>query len=137
MNNYKALNWGSISSIILLISFFIAKSFNLKILGLEIKWIVVSGIPLLIALFVGGYIKRFKGFGFEIESYLYKPVTSVGLKVTEVLTEQPGSYKNTHRMLMEMDPRQRQKIRRLSFVSGIRDYDTQTISQYIQYLQVR
>ena len=58
----KILLISSLISFSLLLAFSIMQFFEFKVLKLDIKWIVVSGLPILIGLFLSGVIKRFKGF---------------------------------------------------------------------------
>jgi hypothetical protein len=62
-------------SIIILSIFFVFQYYQLKVLLLDVKWIILSGTPILIGLFIGGYIKSFKGFGLELESNLTAPIS--------------------------------------------------------------
>jgi len=42
------------------------EDYKKKIPQLEVKWIVISFIPLILALIISGYLKSFKGFGLEV-----------------------------------------------------------------------
>jgi len=65
---HPAIVLGAIISIVLFIALVLFQHYNLDVLKLESRWLLVSGVPILIALFVGGYIKKFKGFGIELEA---------------------------------------------------------------------
>lgn len=66
--SHPAIVFGGCLSLLLLGIFLAFQFFDSKMLNLETRWLLASGIPILIALFVGGYIKSFKGFGVELEA---------------------------------------------------------------------
>lgn len=67
--NSKALTWGILVSVFLLVLFSVLKIINSPILDLQSQWLIISIIPILIGLIVGKYIGKIKagGDGFEIE----------------------------------------------------------------------
>ena len=58
---------GIIVSIILLIIFGLLQHYQAKFMTLSNQWIFLSILPIIVALFVGGYITKFKGFGVEFQ----------------------------------------------------------------------
>jgi hypothetical protein len=123
-----------LGSIILLITFSIMEIFDSKILTLDIKWLIVSGIPILIGLFLSGMIKSFKGFGIELE-------TSLSEKLNFELVGTIESYpsleitKQSMQYLFNMPQKQKLKIERLQFEYGkVGYYEPVVVKDYINAL---
>ncbi|MCL1044942.1 CBS domain-containing protein [Shewanella electrodiphila] len=134
-NENTALSVGAIVSLLMLSVFFIFQYQQANILKLESRWLVTSGVPILVALLVGGYIKSFKGFGVELEASLHKPVSNLELTATEGMAEIQGDEKRSIKYLHNLSPSQRRIISRLSFVMGRENYyQTYAIEQYIREL---
>jgi len=118
----------------LLIIFFILQTLKSDILDLDVKWIIVSAIPLIIGLILSGIIKSFKGFGVELEINLSEKVEleligKVECFPTTELTKQSIEY------LLAMRDEEKNKIERLQLVSGKRGYyDSYAISEYMRHL---
>lgn len=131
---FKPLIVSCVISIILLLFFSIMQLCDSKILQLEIKWLIVSGIPILIGLLLSGVIKNFKGFGVELETNLSEKVElelvgSVESYPTPELTKQSMLF------LHDMSPREKSKIERLQFEYGKQDYyNTLVVGEYLTNL---
>jgi hypothetical protein len=54
-------------SILFLVTFFHFQYYDSKILTLDTKWLILSGVPILIGLIVGGYITKIRFSNFELE----------------------------------------------------------------------
>lgn len=137
MKNIKhgILGWCFLTSLILLFVFLYLQHLEAKILSLDTKWLVVAGVPLLIALIAGGYIKRFKGFGIELESLLRNPIGRVNVIATDVLEGLPFHEKGTYDQLQRLSDKNREKIKRLSFISGKKDYyGPDAVNEYLEGL---
>lgn len=144
---HTALTIGTVSSIVVLVLFFILQYLDARVLGLDTRWLLVSLLPLLVALLVGNYIQSFKGFGVELEGRLEKPVTSITLYATDAVEESVGAEKRSRNYLqvledLKNDPTK--SINRLIFRQGHRDYYTaEIITKYItelpriEYFEVR
>lgn len=119
----------------LLIAFLIFQYKDLKFLSLEIKWLIVCGLPILIGLFIGGYIKTFKGFGLELETNLKEPIPlSIVSKVD--MTESPGMNKETLHRLQQLGDAERNKINRLRFIYGkTHYYDPYAVEEHYRTLK--
>ena len=87
---HTVMSVGAIVSLLMLSAFFFFQYQQASILKLASRWLIASGVPLLAALFVGGYIKSFKGFGVELEASLHKPVSNLELSATEGMAEIQG-----------------------------------------------
>jgi hypothetical protein len=122
-------------SVVLLTIFLIFQYNDLKILNLDIKWVILSGIPVLIGLFIGGYIKSFKGFGLELESNLKEPIPmSIVSKID--ITESPEMNKESLPRLHSLTDVERNKINRLRFIYGKRGYyDSYAVQEHNQQLR--
>jgi hypothetical protein len=132
---HTALSVGVIVSLLMLSAFFIFQYQQADILKLESRWLVASGVPLLAALLVGGYIKSFKGFGVELEASLHKPVSNLELTATEGMAEIWGDEKRSVNYLHDLSSSQRRRISRLSFVMGKDNYyQAYAVEQYIREL---
>lgn len=132
---YKLLERCLLMSLALLIIFFYLQYYELKVLSLESRWLVVASIPLLVALLAGGYIKKFKGFGIELEALLQNPIGRVNLVATDVLEGLPVHEKGTDRQLQRLSDEKRTQIKRLSFTIRKRDYyGTDAIGAYLDGL---
>jgi len=121
---------------VLLLFFGILQDREAKFLSLSSQWIVISILPILVALFVGGYITKFKGFGVELEAALKEPVSSsIDLKATDVISEIPGDEKQSLEYLNRMSQSKALSIRWLVFTLGRRNYYTpQGIREYLMRL---
>lgn len=126
---------GSLISIILLVLFMVLQYISPTSLVLDVKWIIVSGIPLLVALIVGGYIKGFKGFGIELEMRFQEPIISLDLEASHVYVSTEGLRKQTLEDLDRISVERKRKITRLQFISSRRDYyDLNVVYQYMREL---
>ena len=95
---------------------------NSKFLTIDSKWLLISGLPILIALIVGGYIHKFKGFGIELETSLKNPIGQVNLIATDVLESISGRDKGSISSVEKLPSSELIKYHRLSFVNGKRNY---------------
>ena len=90
----------------------------------------------LVALIAGGYIKKFKGFGLELESKLQAPVASLDLKVSDAITDMPGGEKESVHRLHNLSDAEIKNIKRLSFVLEKKNYyGAHAIMEYLQALK--
>ena len=132
---------GSLVSAIMLVGFMVLQSSAPGALALDSRWLIVTGIPLLIALIVGGHIKNIKGLGIELETRLQDRVNTINLdeakahSVTDAVAETHGMSKGGPRELLHLSEQDSNSITRLKFVSG-RDgyYAVGAISEYLTRL---
>ncbi len=140
-----AIAIGAGLSVLLLIGFGILKEIDAKFLNLSSQWIFISILPVLVSLFVGGYISKFKGFGVELESALNASVSaSIELKATDAISDIPGDEKQSLEYLHNLPKDKALSIRWLVFESGRKGYYTPYgIKEYleklpnIEFLEVR
>ena len=135
LQKHRLLLISFVVSLILLIVFFIFQGLELKILNLDIKWILLSGVPILIGLFIGGYIKKFKGFGFELESNLKEPIPK-SLILDNDVTESFALNKQSLDQLRHLSSSKKSKVDRLTFTTGrIGYYNLFVIQEYVSALK--
>ncbi len=70
MKNQRLLIFSCILSAVLLIVFGFLKTIESPFLNLDVKWLIISIIPILIAILFSGIIHRLKAFGLEYEGRL-------------------------------------------------------------------
>lgn len=122
-------------SIILLVTFLVFQYYELKVLSLDIKWILLSGVPILVGLFIGGYIKSFKGFGLELESNLSEPISLTVVSKID-LAESPGMTKESLNRLQQLSDSDKNKINRIRFIIGKTNYyDIYAIEEHFRILR--
>jgi CBS domain-containing protein len=109
-------------SIFVLVFLFYLQHLGARILSLETRWLLVASVPLLVGLLAGGYIKKFKGFGIELEALLRNPIATVGLIATDALEGLPGTEKGTQEQLSKLPRERHAEIKRLSFIAGKTGY---------------
>ena len=108
---------------------------------LPVQWIIVAFIPFIIALLVGGYVTKIKGFGIEIEATLHDTMKasffqSLDIFALDDLSNQHhygGVAKGTVSRLDCFRDRIC-SIQRLIFRRGYNDYSTEKIKQYLEAL---
>lgn len=128
------LAWSALISLSLLFFFALSQWLEWPFLGLDLKWMIVAGIPILIGLFAGGYIKNLKGFGLELEASLKKPMDLS--RLTAVKPEVvPQEQKRGLDMLFQKPLSERLLPRRLTFRLGSNvQYVPDVIAEYLQQL---
>jgi len=75
----------------------------------------ISILPLLLTLFLGGFITRFKGLGIELESTLKAPVTSLKLTASDAIIDSPGNEKSSMMYLDNLSMEEKLSSRWLLF----------------------
>ncbi len=135
MGNQKTLIVGSILSVILLLFLGWLQSEEAKFLNLSPQWLAIAVLPVLVALFAGGFITRFKGFGVELEATLRTPVASMNLTASGAVADIPGDEKKSFLYIDNLPDDKKLATRRLLFRSGRQDFYTpHGIERYAQEL---
>ncbi|MCK5601460.1 hypothetical protein KAR91_06320 [Candidatus Pacearchaeota archaeon] len=137
MKKGNALICGAIISLILLVVFLWLQKTESKLLQLPSQWLAITVLPILIALFVGGFITRFKGFGVELETTLKAPVASLNLALTasDAVANIPGDEKRSFMYLKRLSFEKKQAARWLLFKSGRNNYyTTHEVENYLREL---
>ncbi len=132
-SNYKIL-LSAVISIILLILFMFFKYYDAKILSLENKWLIVSGIPLLIGLLYSGIIKEFDAFGIKVKTNLQEKIPNSLINETNYLPT-PKITKQSLNILNSISREEKNKINVLQFIIGKKGYyETYAIKKYLEEL---
>lgn len=144
MKNVKTLIFGVVFSLVLLFIFGWLQSTDSKILTLPSQWIAIAVLPLLIALFIGGFIKSFKGFGIELEAALKTPITSLNLTASDAVADIKGDEKRSMMYLDGLSSDQKNEVKWLLFRTDKKGYyRSYAVIQYlreltkIQYFEIR
>jgi hypothetical protein len=112
--------------LVMLVAFLVLQSRGARFLDLHDRWLVVAAVPIVVALVAGGYIRKFKGFGIELEARLRKSVQQrvvqrllpLDSRTADVMTSDGAMTKGGVDVLERMSPEERQAVGRLSFVDG-------------------
>jgi hypothetical protein len=123
-------------AVLLLVLFGLLKWLGSSVLNLEAKWMIIAGVPILIGLIAGGYIKKFKGFGVELETELEKPVEDLHLTATDAMIKLPRITKDDLSKLETFTPEQIKGTKRLGFTSSRKhDYISEATRMYFEKLR--
>lgn len=135
LGEHRLLLVFSVISLLLFLFFSYLQHNQAKMLGLEVKWLAVAGVPILIGLFIGGYIKNLKGFGLELEYNLKKPLPAIVVSEGR-LVKSVGVEKGTVMRLHQLSPEEKRTIDRLHFVYGRRGvYVWEDIEEHFKELE--
>lgn len=132
----KPITIGSIiSALILALCIFLDYNFD-SLLDLNSQWIVLSSIPLIIALFIGDHISYFKGFGFEVKSEVSRPISNYVYEMgRENIISVPREHKRNAQYINSLPEEGLKEVRRLTFVEGREEYyGEEAISIYLSRL---
>ncbi len=77
---YEPIIYGLVISLVILLILLLLQHYSASLLNLETRWLVVAGVPIIIALIIGGYIYKFKGFGIELEPGYSRQLVQVFFK---------------------------------------------------------
>lgn len=102
-------------------------------LNLDAKWIIVSAIPLAVALIYSGRVKSVKGFGIEVDLALDAPKNQDIIKPLEVLSLDAVD-KNSLSDLAEMKRKGRIYARCIRMVLGFPRYEKFVLERYLKEL---
>jgi len=131
----KVIKWCIVGSIVLFVLFVSLQLCESPILDLDLKWIIVSLIPLLFGLIYTGVIKNFKGFGIELETNLTDTVANFDIAGDVETIDLPQLQKGSQDHIFNINERKRKKIERLKFTIKRRGYyDRGVIVEYFMLL---
>ena len=114
-----------ITSVLLLLFFaYLYCKSNLSVLSIDNKWIIVSMIPVLLGLIIGGYITKFKGFGIELEANLKKyPIPeNLFLKNSHIALFKKGMQKMSTNILEDLSDERKKEVNTLQFTLKKQNY---------------
>ena len=125
---------GCIISIIIIIILFIIRANKEEWLDINIQWIGVAILPLILALIVGKYIKKFSGFGVELELVSEEPLSS-NTAIVEFVESIFPEEKNTSLYLSVLPSEKKRKTNVLRFRINKKEYyQTYIVADYIREL---
>lgn len=124
MKKENVLLVGAMMSLSLLAIFGWLQTEDSKLLQLSSQWLIIAILPIILSLFIGGFITRFKGFGVELESTLKAPVASLNLTASDAVADIPGDEKQSFMYLERLSYEKKQGTRWLLFRSGKKNYYT-------------
>jgi hypothetical protein len=78
-HNRIYLLYGTLASLFCLTVLFVIKLSCPKLLELDVRWLIVAGVPILVSLIAGDFIKKFSGFGLDLELIAKEPIGENGL----------------------------------------------------------
>jgi hypothetical protein len=142
-SRYGIIILGIIASLLVLVAVLVLQETGSSILNIESRWLYVAGIPILVALIVGGYIVKFKGFGLEIETRLKNPLGISNLKVMDAQEAKPGQEKEDLHVLEGMTVSGRAAKERLMMYTGRNNYVDWAVHEYLvalpnlQFIEIR
>jgi hypothetical protein len=122
LGRHSSLIVCAIISLTLFITFLVFQYRDSTLLKLESKWLIVAGVPILIGLIIGSYIKSFKGFGVELESLLELSIGKVNLIASDAIDVLNGDEKRSFSYLEGLSDVQRRRIQRLTFTVNRPNY---------------
>jgi len=140
MNGNWSLILSILASIVLLSVIIQIKAKRPNWLDIETKWLAISAFPILIGLFLGGYITSFKGLGIEIEASLREPVSTIvplvakKAKAASALIGETSTLKGSVTHLLSLPEEEKRSIERLVFKNKYPSYSSKAIKTYINNL---
>ena len=141
---YRTILLGGAASVIILAVLLALQQSGSSFLSLESRWLLLAGVPILVALIVGGYVYKFKGFGIELETRLRNPLGTSTLQAIDALEPAPGAEKESLSILDNTPTDELARIKRLTMVLGRGGYyDPNAVKEYInrlvslQFIEIR
>lgn len=96
MSKIYTLKRGILFSLSIVLFLTLLNLLNDPFLRLPLHWLLIALLPVLVALFIGGYVTELKGFGFELKNALNTPVNVLSLtKTADVIAKIPRISKAT------------------------------------------
>jgi len=115
--------------------FLYLKHINTPDLDLDLIWLIVAGIPLSLALILGGYLRRSPALGIKLETSLQAPLGRVGMISEEGLDELPAGQKESSEYLRNLQENRKREIQRICLNTGRSDYyRAEVIREYLEKL---
>lgn len=118
LRRHTSLMICTLIAVALFIMFLIFQHRESSLLKLDSKWLIVAGVPILIGLIIGNYIKSFKGFGIELETLLGLSIGTMDLLASDATEALPGDAKGSVKYLNQLSDAKKEGIQRLAFTSN-------------------
>jgi hypothetical protein len=135
LRRYATLIYGAGLTLVLIEVFLYLKHLNTPDADLDLIWLIVAGIPLSLALILGGYLRKSPALGIRLETSLQNPLGRVGMISREGIDELPASQKESSEYLRNLQDNRKRGIQRISLVTGRPDYyRAEVIKEYLEKL---
>lgn len=131
----KTILISGIISVIVLAVFMWLEYCDSKLLELDTKWILLSGIPILVGLVYSGIIKTLKIFDIELEMNLGEKLDPNLIGKVTVFPSNEVT-KSSMRFLFELPEDVKKNVQRLRFILGKQNYyDEYVVQEYLKELR--
>jgi len=135
LRRYATLIYGAGLTLILIEVFLYLKHLNAPDADLDLVWLIVAGIPLSLALILGGYLRKSQALGIKLETSLQSPVGRIGMISGEGIDELPASQKESSDYLRNLQENRKKEIQRICLSTGKPGfYRAETIREYLEKL---
>lgn len=135
MKDKKLVFQGVAISVVLFVILDLLKLNDASVLKIEWVWIVVGLLPILIALFLGGYIKKVNVKGFEVETIFSAPTSTVTLTASDVRGDIKSVDKMGGQHLRSLSAEYRRSIIGLRFMNREKGfYNNQMVAEYLRLM---
>jgi hypothetical protein len=135
---------GAVVSVAIILLLLLIQFAEPSILDLPAHWILLAALPVLVSLFVGGYITKFSGFGMELEAAVNKPVEEMPLSMADDAISLDGRGKSSVRSLNQLARSEKVNLKWLFFQEGSPGtYVLDAVGEYLEqlpnleYLEIR
>jgi hypothetical protein len=126
---------GAVVSVGILLLLLLIQFTKPAVLNLPAHWLALAALPLLVTLFLGGYITKFSGFGLELEAAVKKTVEEVPLSLVEDAISLDGRGKSSVRSLEQLPLLEKVSVKWLSFhESRPNTYVPGAVKEYLKQL---
>lgn len=135
LRKYATLIYGAGLTLILVEVFLYLKHIKTPDLDLDLIWLIVAGIPLSLALILGGYLRKSQALGIKLETSLQSPLGRVGMIAGEGIDELPASQKESDEYLKTFKENKKREIQRICLNTGRPNYyRADAIREYLEKL---
>jgi len=133
LRRYATLIYGAGLTLILLEVFLYLK--HIRTLDLDLIWLIVAGIPLSLALILGGYLRKSPALGIKLETSLQCPLGRIGMIAGEGIDELPASRRESDEYFKNLQENRKKEIQRICLSIGRPDYyRAEVIREYLEKL---
>ena len=134
MDDYILIG-GVASSAILLGLFIYLQKYSPNMLKVPAQWVAVAALPIVVALFAGGYITKFSGFGIELETTLKSPISETLVQSpVAIISDIQGDNKESVSALQTWTRDKKLETRYLRFIEGSSAYRASDVAEYLKAL---
>lgn len=135
LRRYATLIYGAGLTLILIEVFLYLKHLNTPDADLDLIWLIVAGIPLSLALILGGYLRKSQALGIRLETSLQGPLGRIGMTAGEGIDELPDSQKESDEYLKTFKESKKKEIQRICLTAGSPShYRADAVKEYLEKL---